>query len=241
MVSKAETLRRLQTEILLLQGFKPINAVAQTDFGLGHMLHSFPDAAFPFSALHEFICDNPQQVAASGAFVTGLLSTMLDKGGIVLWIGTQRQVFPPALKAFGVNPDQIIFVNVRSEKEAVWTLEEALKSTALTSVVGQIPELHFTESRRLQLAIEGSGVGCFLIRYRPRNLTTACTTRWQIKPISSSVEDRLPGLGFPRWRVNLLKVRSGKPGSWDLEWAQGRFRHASKLVVLPGERQTKTG
>jgi protein ImuA len=240
MLSKTDTFRRLQAEILSLQGFRPANATVQSDFGLGPIASSLPDQAFPSSALHEFICESLPEVAASSAFVTGLLSTLLQKGGVVLWISTRHLVFPPALKAFGISPDQIIFINVRKEKEAIWTIEEALKSMALTSVVGEISRFHFTDSRRLQLAIEQSGVGCFLLCYRPRNLTTASTTRWQITPLSSTTEDNLPGVGQPRWKVNLLKVRGGKPGSWTIEWAQGRFRHTSKLVAVPGELRNKT-
>lgn len=241
MLSKADKLCRLRTEILSLQGFKPNTPAAESDFGLGSIVYSFPNAIFPFSALHEFICHSPQEVAASGAFVTGLLSPSLNKGGVVLWICTHRLIFPPALKLFGINPDQIIFVNTRNEKETVWTVEEALKSCALTSVVGQVRELGFTESRRLQLAIEQSSAGCFLIRYKPRNLSTACTTRWQIKPLASSLENKLPGVGYPHWQVNLLKVRGGKPASWNLEWKKGRFHQPSKLSFIARELQKKTG
>jgi protein ImuA len=127
MPSKADTFFRLQAQILSLQGFQPANTTAHSDFGLGPIASSFPDHTFPFSALHEFICESPQEVAASSAFVTGLLSTLLQKGGIVLWISTRHLVFPPALKAFGISPDQIIFINVRKEKEAIWTIEEATK------------------------------------------------------------------------------------------------------------------
>src|SRR5215203_5880180 len=156
MLSKSDIHCRLQNEILSLQGYKPNTATTQSDFGLGPIVTSFPNHTFPFSALHELFCESPQEVASSGAFVSGLLSSPLNKGGVALWIGTQPFIFPPALKSFGVNPGQMIFINTGSEKEAIWTLEEALKSTSLTSVVGQITELDFTQSRRFQLAIEQS-------------------------------------------------------------------------------------
>jgi protein ImuA len=241
MLSKADTLCRLRNEILTLQGFRLTSTTAQTDFGLDTIVSSFPNHTFPFSALHDFICESPQEVAASGAFVTGLLCSILKKEEVGLWVGTRHLIFPPALKSFGVDPDQIIFINTRNEKETIWTVEEALRSCALTCVVGQIRELSFTESRRFQLAIEQGGVGCFLLRYCPRNLTTAATTRWHIKPLSSSVEDEQPGVGYPRWQVNLLKVRGGKPGSWTLEWKHGRFHQPSKISFLPQELQKKTG
>lgn len=242
MQNKVDILARLRNDVLSLQGFKPACTLSQTDFGLGCIVHSFPHASFPFSALHEFTCNSKEECASSSAFVTGLLSSTLNRGGVALWVGTKRHIFPPALKAFGINPDQIIFIELKKEKEVIWTIEEALKCTALTTVVGEIAELDFTESRRLQLLIEQSGVGCFLLRHKLRNFTTASTSRWNVQPLSSETDHDMPGLSYPRWKVNLLKVRNGKPGSWIIEWAEGSFRHPSKLSVIRSEeRQKKTG
>ncbi len=241
MQNKADIRNRLQQDILSLQGFRPASANAQTNFGLPRIARFFPNATFPFSALHEFSCITPEEVTSAGAFVAGLLSPLFDKGGVGLWISAERLIFPPALKAFGINPDQIIFIELKKEKEVMWAVEEALKCDALTTVIGEMADISFTESRRFQLAIEQSGVGCFLLRNKPRNVTTASTSRWQIKPLPSQIESNLPGIGYPRWQVNLLKVRNGKPGSWVLEWAEGRFRHASTLAVIRGEEmQTKS-
>ncbi len=241
MQNRLEILARLQNDILSLQGFKPASAGHATDVGLGHIAHSFPNATFPISALHEFTCYNREEAAASGAFITSILSSLLTKSGVVLWIGIQRVVFPPALKAFGVDADQIIFVELKKEKEIVWAVEEALRCNAVTCVIAEIAELGFTESRRFQLAIEQSGVACFVLRYKPRNLATASTTRWQVKPLSSVSDDGLPGVVHPRWQVDLLKVRNGKPGSWVVQWSRGRFRYPSKLAVIPSDLQKKTG
>jgi protein ImuA len=53
--------------------------------------------------------------------------------------------------------------------------------------------------------------------------STACAARWHISPLPSGAVDGLPGLGLPRWHVELLKVRNGQPGKWVLEWDEGRF------------------
>src|ERR1700684_950556 len=104
-------------------------------------------------------------------------------------------------------------------------MEEALKCSGLAAVVGEMPELSFTTSRRFQLAVEQSRVTGFVLRSHPRNLNTnTCVSRWKIKPLPSHAEDDLPGLGFPRWQVELQKIRNGKPGVWQVEWAAGGFR-----------------
>jgi protein ImuA len=51
----------------------------------------------------------------------------------------------------------------------------------------------------------------------------------------------MPGVGFPRWNVELLKVRNGKPGSWQIEFAAGRFRHIPKIAAIHPQQQKKTG
>jgi protein ImuA len=51
----------------------------------------------------------------------------------------------------------------------------------------------------------------------------------------------LPGVGFPKWNVELLKVRNGKPGSWQVEWAAGKFRLNNKVAKIEFVQQLKTG
>ncbi len=108
-------------------------------------------------------------------------------------------------------------------------------------MVSELPEINLTTSRRFQLTIEEAGIGCFVLRNNPKNLLTTSVSRWHIQPLHSVVEEGLPGLGHPRWRVNLLKARNGKTGNWDIEWLNGRFRYASKLAVVHKAAQKQTG
>ncbi|HYC29762.1 MAG TPA: Error-prone repair protein ImuA, partial [Chitinophagaceae bacterium] len=64
-----------------------------------------------------------------------------------------------------------------------------------------------------------------VVRRDARKLsTTACIARWKISSIATDTEDDLPGIGFPRWKVELLRVRNGKSGVWDLEWTGKKFQ-----------------
>lgn len=86
------------------------------------------------------------------------------------------------MKNFGIDPDPIIFIDFRREKDILWTMEEGLKCTSLTEVIGEIEEISFTESRRLQLVEEKSRVTGFILRKNTKKLsTTACVARWRIK------------------------------------------------------------
>ena len=121
-------------------------------------------------------------------------------------------------------------------------MEEALKCEALSAVIGELRDLDFTASRRLQLAVEKSRVTGFVIRHvRKKINTTACVTRWKISHLPSEMIDQLPGIGFPRWKVELLKVRNGKPGAWEITWIDGAFKVDLNITIIPWERKRKTG
>ena len=237
---KAHIIAQLQKDILPLQGFKLVAGNIGFDGGLGFIKGAFPNASFPLGAIHEFLCEGEEDVSATGGFVSGVVSAIMQRGGVSLWICSSQMIFPPALKSFGIEPDKIIFIYLQKEKEILWAMEEALKCEGLAAVIADTPEISFTASRRFQLAVEQSRVTGFIIRRNPRNLATACVTRWKITPLPTMLEDDLPGLGFPRWNVELLKVRNGTPGTWQLEWA-GRFCYVSKLASITKERQRKAG
>lgn len=222
--SKKEILSQLQKEILLLQGFKPEPAGSTGSVGLGPVETVFPNGVFPKAAIHEFIMTLPEHAAASVGFIAGLLNALMQKGGACLWISTTRTLFPPSLKAFGVDPERIIFIDLFHEKEVLWVMEEALKCETLAAVIAEIRDINLTASRRLQLAVERSGITGMILRNDAHKLsTTSCVARWQIKSIASEPEAGMPGVGFPRWNVELLKVRNGNPGKWEVEWSDGQF------------------
>lgn len=200
---------------------------------LGPIERSFQGGKLPTGVIHEFVSNVDVDAAATNGFIAGLLGQLICTTGNCLWISTRRTIYPPALKLFGIDPDRIIFIDVASPSDALWVVEEALRCNAVAAVVGEIKELGFTESRRLQLAAEQSGVTGFVHRYQPRSQNVvACVTRWQIKSMASTIHDDMPGVGYPRWEVQLTKVRNGKPGTWQVEWESQRFRCIPATVLL---------
>lgn len=237
-LTKKDIIAQLQREILPLQGYKPPSAGGAVDTGLGPVITAFPHARFPTGAVHEFLSAGPECAAAAGGFIAGLLAALMQKESVCVWISSSRTLFPAALKIFGVDPSRIIFADLRREKDVLWAMEQALSCEGLAAVVGEIQEIGFTASRRLQLAVEQSRVTGFLLRHRPRNINAvACVARWRITPLPSASDAGLPGVGFPCWKVELLKVRNGRPGSWVIEWSDGAFHAVEKSPegVLSGE------
>ncbi len=241
--SKEEIVRQLRKDLLLLQGFRssPVDAV---DVGLGPISEAFPNQVFPTGAVHELISNNTESAVASVGFMSCIAGRLMTTGAPCVWAASERQVFPPGLKRFGIDPSQIVFVDLKKEKQVLWVLEEALKQGGLAAVIGEVKNISDIASRRLQLAAERSGVTGFMIRHITRSVTPiASVARWKITSLpSEGPKMNMPGLGFPRWAVELEKIRNGKPGKWIVECTAGRLRFLSPpTAALSISEQRKTG
>jgi len=236
-MTKSEVIGQLQRDVLSMQKLKKVSGQS-LDTGLWEIEKAFSDSTFPLGAIHEFISNAKEEAAATNGFMAGLISPLLKKG-TAIWVSSKRTLFPPALSIFGIDPERIFFIDSWRQKEVLWAIEEALKCDAVSVVIGELSELSFTESRRLQLAVEQSRVTGFIHRYSPKNENvTACITRWKIKPLASNTNG-IPGVGFPLWNVQLLKVRNGKPGTWQIEWAAGHFRQITQQAISIHEIQKR--
>jgi protein ImuA len=220
---KAETFACLRREIAQLERCYTTAQAEQVKFKLP-MDASFEEGGLPLGCIHEFTGKGREQEAAAHGFLSGVLSQIPPRAGVI-WITRRKTVFPPGLVNFGLTPDRIIFIALAKDKDALWAMEEALRCKAVAAVAGEIGNIDLTASRRLQLAAEQGGATGFLLRMNPKSLSSsACATRWNIRPLPSVLEDGMPGVGFPRWEAELLKVRNGQPGTWQIEWAGKQFR-----------------
>ena len=170
--TKADIIIQLQRDILPLQGIKTALNNTALDKTIGPLKNAFSGNTFPLGVIHEFIAAGLEGATVTTGFIAGILTPLMQNGSAVIWIGSAPAIFPPALKSFGIVPDKIIFINLQTEKEVLWAMEEALKCEGLAAVIGEIKELSFTASRRLQLAVEESHVTGFIIRNNPRTITT---------------------------------------------------------------------
>jgi len=240
---KESTIAQLQRDILPLQGFKTLATDNNINLGFRPIENAFPNAGFPVGCTHEFLVASQTDQAATNGFIAVLLSKLMKFQGVAMWISTSRTLFPGALQSFGINPDKMIFIDLKQEKDVLYAVEEALKCKTLATVIGDIKQISFKESRRLQLAAEQSRVTGFLIRQQPRILNTiACVSRWRITSLPGDLMDGMPGVGFPRWHVELLKVRNGKPGIWKVEFSSNKLQEIKEnnFSILREERR-KTG
>lgn len=240
--TRSEILAKLQKDILTLQGFRPLRGVSPVSPLPQPVNEAFPNREFPFGAIHEFFCHTMEDAAATQGFIGAIAAALPQKKGTIIWISASGNLFPPAMASFGIAAENIIFIRLQKNKEMLWAMEEALKCRAVTTVAAEINDLDFTASRRLQLAVEQSRVTGFIMRTTPRKKSiTACTAQWKITHLPGIPEEELPGMGHPCWNVELLKIRNGKPGTWQLAWNAGRIVIAGRNYVLQADQTRKTG
>jgi protein ImuA len=116
LATKKDIISQLQKRIFHWQGINIPQAKITQFTGLEQIEATFPNGVFPTGAIHEFLTEKPEYAAASGGFLGGLLKIFMHQGGICLWISASRSLFPPALKNFGVDPDRIIFIDLKRER-----------------------------------------------------------------------------------------------------------------------------
>jgi protein ImuA len=145
----------------------------------------------------------------------------------VLWCLKRPDLYGPGLAAHGLDPARLVIVAAPRDEEILWAIEEGLRLPGLAAVVGEVGRLPMVAGRRLQLAAERSGVTALVLRRwrngeeaaAERERPSAALTRWRVMALPSRDIAGMPGIGNPRWRVELLRCRGGVPAGWDVEVA----------------------
>jgi len=196
-------------------------------FGVAAIDRVLPGGGLARGALHEILGVGGDE--EDGALVAAFAAHILGRlAGVVLWCLPRPDLYGPGLAAHGLDPVRVVLVRVSHDTEILWAMEEGLRAPGIAAVVGEVGSLPMVASRRLQLAAERSGITAFLLRRwregrqaaRERALPNAAVTRWRIAALPSQPMQDEPGVGHPRWRIELLRCRGGEPASWEMPaWA----------------------
>lgn len=215
-------------------------------FGLETLDRKVPGGGLALGALHEVAGggDGAVHGAAAALFAAGIAART---AGPVLWCVTRADLFAPALAQAGLHPDRVLYAEVGDEKAVLACMEEGLRHGGLSAVVGEVARLSMVASRRLQLCAEETGAIALAIR-RWRRMTeaadfgqpTASVTRWRITALPSAPLPA-PGVGRPRWLVELIRARAGECADFELDACDDKGRLALPADVAHGPAQTRPG
>ena len=231
-----EKVRRLEAADRRLAGVLP--------FGLPEMDARLPGGGLALGALHEVAGagNGALDGAAAALFAAGIMGRT---NGQVLWCVRDQDLFAPGLEAAGLSADRVIYVEAGDEQTALAYFEEGLRHGGLSGVVAEIGRLSMTNSRRLQLAAEGSGTLGIAIRRWQRQSDavdfgqpTAAATRWRVSVLPSAPL-AVPGIGRARWLVELIRCRAGESADFEVEGCD----HEGRLALPAGlaDRSVEAG
>ncbi|MBL6080596.1 hypothetical protein JMJ56_21495 [Belnapia sp. T18] len=166
---------------------------------------ALPGGGLPWAALHEVLVEEPEAAAEFCALLLARAAAVA--GGSLLWIAAEG--FPTGLGRFGLSPTDLLLVRAVRPEDALWAMEEGLGSPGIAGAVLCLDGVEPMVARRLQQAA-GAGGGLGLLLRRDMG-DSSVATRWRVGGGSA-------GLGDPRWRLELLRCRAGRPGRWDAVW-----------------------
>jgi protein ImuA len=168
----------------------------------------------------------------------GFLLPQLATDKPLLWVQDRMailesgRVHPP-----GLASANLIHVEARDARDALWAMEEGVRCAALSAVIGEIwgdpRALDFTATRRLAVASERSGVACWLVRLGGIPNLSGARMRWRVASAPSLLNELDPKApGAPAWDADLFRARGMPPGCWSIAHEAGVFH----LAAAPGDR-----
>jgi protein ImuA len=168
----------------------------------------------------------------------GFLLAQVGGDKPLLWIQDRMailesgRVHPP-----GLPGENLIHVEARDARDALWAMEEGVRCACLSAVIGEVwgdpRALDFTATRRLAVAAERSGTPCWLVRLNGTANLSGARMRWRLGSVPSlanELDPRAPGL--PVWDAELFRARGHPPGRWSIAHEADRFH----LVAGVGDR-----
>jgi protein ImuA len=168
----------------------------------------------------------------------GFLLAQLATDKPLLWVQDRMAILESGrIHPSGLPTQNLIHVEARDTRDALWAMEEGVRCACLSAVIGEIwgdpRALDFTATRRLAVAAERSGTPCWLVRLGGSANLSGARMRWRIASAPSLLNELDPRApGTPSWDAELFRARGMPPGRWSIAREADRFH----LVAAPGDR-----
>jgi protein ImuA len=134
------------------------------------------------------------------------------------WFRERGRLLAGGLATLGLAGAAVLTTAPSTELEALWALEEGLRSGGVGLAIGAVEGASLLATRRLDLAARAAGATVVLIKTKPARDLSAARRRWRVAPHPSGPHPfDLKASGAPRWRVTLERSRDGSSGAWILE------------------------
>jgi len=136
--------------------------------------------------------------------LAALSKTDADAGfcepGWIAWVAPPFQPYPPALQQWGIDLSRMLIVRPKTDKEVLWSAEQALSSGTCAAVLLWPDRLDDQSGRRLQLAAEKGN--SWAVAFRPlaaRSEPSAAALRIELQAHATGTH------------LRIIKNRGGRP------------------------------
>jgi protein ImuA len=206
------------------------------DLGMQEVHRSLPGPGLACGVLHEVgAAAHGDRPAALGFLFALLVCAQHARPGPAVFVASRRGLadfgdpYGHGLRQLGLDVGRFLLIETRNAKEALWALEEVLRSEAVLAMVAGAVEcaLDLTASRRLNLAAAARGTPLLVLRGAQAAGSSAASTRWRIAN-APAARDAFGTFKRCRWSVELERCRNGRPGQWMFEW--NHVAHCFHLV-----------
>lgn len=241
-VEQLAVLQRLSYEIEQLEtsGRRASAQVKTSSAGCAALDALLPAGGYAAGSVVEYLRATPACGASTLAWGAAA-AAMQATGGFLVVVDTQHNVYPPTLTSHGIDLGKVIFVRPQSQADALWAVDQALRTSAVAAVVSELERIDDRSARRLQLAAEcGAGLALLLRSAAARKQPSWAEVQWLVRtepttratsPLSHlplSMNSRVNSSQIPaasdtatvardtlqgrRWWVQLTRVRGGRAG-----------------------------
>ncbi len=120
--------------------------------GFAELDEQLPGGGWPQGALTEILIE--RQGIGELRLLLPALAHASEQGGWLTWVSPPHLPYAPALSAAGIHLEHLLIAQPKLEADAWWTVEQALRSGACSTVLAWLKKPDERRMRRLQLGAE---------------------------------------------------------------------------------------
>lgn len=179
-VPDLQVIQRLQSRINGVESAGRIDSGQVVSAGCAAIDRLLPEGGYPKGALIQWL---GHEGLGAGYLALLAAKAACAEGGALVVIDPDGQFFPPAAAAIGINMSNLIVLRSTSQNDLFWSVDQALRCSAVGAVWGPMGTIDERWFRRFQLSAEASGcLGLFLQSAREARLPSWAEIQWLLGP-----------------------------------------------------------
>ncbi len=185
--SSADLMQQLSAEVRRLEtAGRPTNDQAAISCGCAALDNCLPDGGYLPGSVIEYLRAMPGCGASLLAFSAAAVALRVT-GGFLVVVDTQHNIYPPSLASLGIDLEKVVWVRPQSDVDALWAVDQSLRTAAVAAVVADVERIDDRAARRMQLAAEqGGGLAMLLRPASARRGPSWAEIQWLVRAMPST-------------------------------------------------------